>query len=362
MTFGEAPTVGRGLVLVNSRAIDIPAGESHYVVKTGITIPQDVELLGITPHAHYLAKDMKVDAHLPDGTVTPLIWIKDWDFNWQGQYRYADRIKLPKGTRVELEYTYDNSAGNPRNPSSPPVRVHWGEQTKDEMALAFLSVVLPSPADEAAFQRAIGIEALTEFFQQTDDVNVLPQEISPAQRDRLKLAIALFDRNHDGKLDAEERKALIDFTRGSGCNNSDNQWPIFGAGWRSSRSALFPLLFSESSARSCTLPALRNETRSKWRAVWARSMLFFGGIKVEVEGLEKIDPNGRYVFASNHLSYIDTPVVFSRIPVQFRFLAKSGLFKIPFLGWHLKDAGHISVPLEEPHGALRTLSSAAASD
>ncbi len=93
---------------------------------------------------------------------------------------------------------------------------------------------------------------------------------------------------------------------------------------------------------------------------WARSMLFFGRVKVEVEGLEKIDPNGRYVFASNHLSYIDTPVVFSRIPVQFRFLAKSGLFKIPFLGWHLKDAGHIPVPLEEPHAALRTLRRAAA--
>src|ERR1700679_1525730 len=58
--------------------------------------------------------------------------------------------------------------------------------------------------------------------------------------------------------------------------------------------------------------------------LWARSMLCLGGIQVEVEGLDKIDPNGRYVFASNHLSYIDTPVVFSRIPVQFRFLAKKG--------------------------------------
>jgi len=88
---------------------------------------------------------------------------------------------------------------------------------------------------------------------------------------------------------------------------------------------------------------------------WARAMLFFGGVKVDVEGLDKIDPNGRYVFAANHLSYIDTPVVFSRIPVRFRFLAKSGLFKIPFLGWHLKDAGHISVPLEDPRASLRTL-------
>src|ERR1700685_1406842 len=89
---------------------------------------------------------------------------------------------------------------------------------------------------------------------------------------------------------------------------------------------------------------------------WARSMLFFGGVKVDVEGLDKIDPNGRYVFASNHLSYIDTPVVFSRIPVQFRFLAKIGLFKIPFLGWHLKDAGHIPVPREDPRASLRPLS------
>jgi 1-acyl-sn-glycerol-3-phosphate acyltransferase len=88
---------------------------------------------------------------------------------------------------------------------------------------------------------------------------------------------------------------------------------------------------------------------------WARSMLFFGRVKVDVEGLEKINPHGRYVFASNHLSYIDTPVVFTRIPVQFRFLAKVGLFKIPFLGWHLKDAGHIPVPREDPRAALRTL-------
>jgi len=90
--------------------------------------------------------------------------------------------------------------------------------------------------------------------------------------------------------------------------------------------------------------------------MWARSLLLFAGVKVEVEGLGKIDPEGRYVFASNHLSYMDTPVVFSRIPVQFRFLAKKGLFQIPFLGWHLKTAGHIPVPREDPRAALRTLS------
>jgi 1-acyl-sn-glycerol-3-phosphate acyltransferase len=75
--------------------------------------------------------------------------------------------------------------------------------------------------------------------------------------------------------------------------------------------------------------------------------------------LEKIDPRRPYVFAANHLSYMDTPVVLSRIPVKFRFMAKSGLFKIPFLGTHLAQAGHIPVPLEDPRAAVKTLSLAA---
>jgi hypothetical protein len=83
-----------------------------------------------------------------------LIWIKDWDFNWQSGYTFTSPIKLPKGTRVEMEYVYDNSEGNPRNPSHPPVRVAYGEQTTNEMGLAFLTFALPTPAEAAAFRRA----------------------------------------------------------------------------------------------------------------------------------------------------------------------------------------------------------------
>jgi|SRR5579885_323755 len=89
---------------------------------------------------------------------------------------------------------------------------------------------------------------------------------------------------------------------------------------------------------------------------WARSLLWIAGIKVKVEG--RLDPSARCVFVSNHLSYMDTPVVFSCLP-EFRFLAKKGLFRIPFLGWHLKTAGHIPVPREDPRASLRTLSRAA---
>ncbi|MGH9559631.1 MAG: lysophospholipid acyltransferase family protein [Bryobacteraceae bacterium] len=92
---------------------------------------------------------------------------------------------------------------------------------------------------------------------------------------------------------------------------------------------------------------------------WARSCLLLGRVRVSVDGLDKIDRKASYVFAANHLSYMDTPVVLSAIPVQFRFMAKKGLFEIPFLGTHLARAGHIPVPREDPRAAVKTLSRAA---
>jgi 1-acyl-sn-glycerol-3-phosphate acyltransferase len=94
-------------------------------------------------------------------------------------------------------------------------------------------------------------------------------------------------------------------------------------------------------------------------AQWARALLWVSGVKVKVEGFEKISKDGSYVFVSNHLSYMDTPVALANIPVQFRFLAKRGLFQIPFLGWHLARAGHIRVPREDARAAVKTMNVAA---
>jgi 1-acyl-sn-glycerol-3-phosphate acyltransferase len=93
--------------------------------------------------------------------------------------------------------------------------------------------------------------------------------------------------------------------------------------------------------------------------LWARSLLWIAGCRVQVEGLERVRGIRQCVWASNHVSYMDTPVMLAHIPVQFFFLAKSELFKIPFLGWHLERAGHVSVPLEDPKASLRTLAQAA---
>jgi 1-acyl-sn-glycerol-3-phosphate acyltransferase len=94
--------------------------------------------------------------------------------------------------------------------------------------------------------------------------------------------------------------------------------------------------------------------------VWARSLLRIVGVKVTVEGLDRIQPGGNYVFVSNHISYMDIPVVLGNIPEQFLFLAKEELFKIPMLGTHLKTAGHVQVPREDPRSAIRTLQHTAA--
>jgi hypothetical protein len=208
LTFTDTPpTKGLTLFVLGNEKIDIPAGDSNYVVKASGVLPMDVEAIGIFPHAHYLCKGMKVDAHLPDGSVTPLIWIKDWDFNWQGSYRYQGAVKLPKGTRLDMEYTYDNSAANPHNPSNPPREVKFGEETTNEMAFAFVSLTMPKPEDVAEFRRGTRAEFIASMLEHGVDAEAL----GPQRAMQLNLLLNAFDRNHNGKIDPEERDALVQF-------------------------------------------------------------------------------------------------------------------------------------------------------
>jgi len=103
----------------------------------------------------------------------------------------------------------------------------------------------------------------------------------------------------------------------------------------------------------------KGEFMMKTARVWARSLLAIAGVRVTVEGLENLTPGASYVFASNHLSYMDTPVILTHIPADFRFMAKDGLFKIPLLGTHLGQAGHIPVPRSDPRAAVKTMALAA---
>jgi tetratricopeptide (TPR) repeat protein len=136
------------LQLENDLKLDIPPGQKDFLVTDQFTLPVDVDLLAIYPHAHYLGKDIQASATLPDGTKKNLIHIPLWNLNWQAVYRYADPVFLPKGTTVALRYIYDNSADNPLNPNHPPARVQAGNRSSDEMCHLWLQV-LPVNFDAA---------------------------------------------------------------------------------------------------------------------------------------------------------------------------------------------------------------------
>jgi tetratricopeptide (TPR) repeat protein len=135
------------LELQNDLALDIPPGAAHFPVNDEFTITADVDLLAIYPHAHYLGKELRASATLPDGTSQTLIFIPRWDLNWQAVFYYAEPVFLPKGTVVSMHYVYDNSEANPANPFHPPQRVEGGNRTTDEMAHLWLQV-LPRGAPE----------------------------------------------------------------------------------------------------------------------------------------------------------------------------------------------------------------------
>jgi hypothetical protein len=137
----ERPTRHAADIGLTSNRIDIPPGQSDYKVTDHFTLPVDVDLVQVIPHAHYICRDMLGYAILPDGKRRTLIHIPDWNFNWQEQYRYPTPIRLPAETRVEMEFTYDNSTANPRNPNHPPKEVIYGPASTDEMAGLHLLVV-----------------------------------------------------------------------------------------------------------------------------------------------------------------------------------------------------------------------------
>ena len=204
-------------IAVRSRNLDIPAGETRWHVSAeSAPLPVNARAIGITPHMHYIGIEMKVVAETTDGKAVPLIWIKDWDFNWQGQYQFRTPVVLPKGTVIRLDAYYDNSADNPRNPSNPPKRVRWGEQTTDEMCLLGVQVVTDNPADRRKIvaMRGNGLGAALAGGEGLGGAGL--RRLLGGQRtgdglpnpDRFKDRLGPFDKDNNGKLSREELDAM----------------------------------------------------------------------------------------------------------------------------------------------------------
>ena len=119
----------------------IPAGAENYQADARFTVPPllDAHAVTIFPHMHLLGRKINVELE-NKGDITPMVFIDDWNFNWQGFYTYVDSIAMPAFSTLHLTCNFDNSANNPKNPNNPLVPVSWGEGTKDEMCVVFIGV------------------------------------------------------------------------------------------------------------------------------------------------------------------------------------------------------------------------------
>jgi tetratricopeptide (TPR) repeat protein len=142
----KRPTVRPVILRVGSRDIDIPAGESRFVVRDTYTLPVDIQLKYIFPHAHSLCRAIKLTLERDGKEPYTLLHIKRFDENWHEKYRILTgrrvrRAIISSGTRIVTEFVYDNSASNIRNPNNPPQRVVYGSNASDEMSDVYLQVV-----------------------------------------------------------------------------------------------------------------------------------------------------------------------------------------------------------------------------
>jgi hypothetical protein len=210
--------------------LDIPAGAKNFRIEGRFVAPVDMDLISISAHAHYIGKDMRSWAVRPDGTKENLLYIDEWDFNWQGVYYYETPLRIKKGTTIHGIVSFDNSAENPFNQFDPPQRIKWGKESTDEMGSIIMEVVPADPKQAEQLNAAVRSHHRTPRGNGLDDPpaannegggrrllaqlksldrngnNVIEPGEIPAKH---KARILKLDKNGDGKVEKSEAMALL---------------------------------------------------------------------------------------------------------------------------------------------------------
>lgn len=147
LVFAKTPPIKRAFIAtVSDGSFEIPPGDPHYSAKAELTLATDAELLAAAPHMHLRGKAMNMRAVYSTGESETLFNVPHYNFNWQINYYFPAPKALPRGTKLEVTGTWDNSASNPYNPD-PTAKVHWGDQTWNEMLLGVAMLQIPPDAD-----------------------------------------------------------------------------------------------------------------------------------------------------------------------------------------------------------------------
>ena len=176
----------------------------------------DAPHTGRSAHMHLRGKDFRYTAHYPNGKSEILLNVPDYDFNWQHFYVLAEPLELDDFESLSCVAKFDNSIENPTNPDAAQ-HVTWGDQTWEEMAIAFFEVAQPlqlldthvrkkqAPTEKQQLERTARVEAfVNDFFQRFDsdgDGQILGSETSTAFK---RYGFRRFDHNRNGRLDREE--------------------------------------------------------------------------------------------------------------------------------------------------------------
>jgi peroxiredoxin len=204
--------------LALNQHFEIPPGAKNFNVDLQLNgFARDSRLLSLTPHMHLRGKSFRLDVHR-SGQQKTLLSVPKYDFNWQHRYQLEKPLKLDKVDALQMRFVFDNSAENPTNPD-PREYVTWGDQTWQEMAVAFFDISHPrgkprvparqqkeSPRDAANRRRQIDSE-VEKFLSRMDrdGDGVVVREETPSTFRRF--GFNRFDHNRNGRLERSEIEA-----------------------------------------------------------------------------------------------------------------------------------------------------------
>lgn len=176
---------------------EIPPGVSDHRVEGRLNrLPTNGELLAVSPHMHLRGKSFELRSRDTSGE-TVLLRVPRYDFNWQHTYEFSDRIPLGKFDGLDFTVSFDNSTGNPFNPD-PEEYVMWGDQTWEEMAVAFFEVARPRTVQESARSSDTNSSTASQSSE--------PSAKAVAYADEF---IRSMDRDGDGKVSREEATSVV---------------------------------------------------------------------------------------------------------------------------------------------------------
>jgi hypothetical protein len=135
----EQPHMRVARIYAANNTFVIPPGAADYKVEASATLQEETTLVSLKPHMHLRGKSMEFRAVYPNGEKEILLSVPNYDFNWQLEFILAQPKTLPKGTRLEMSCSFDNSPNNKFNPD-PAKTVRWGDQSWEEMAIAYFEV------------------------------------------------------------------------------------------------------------------------------------------------------------------------------------------------------------------------------